>query len=69
MYLFMVEAGDQYFTRPITDFVPELAQAALDATTSGTINATQWEDITIGALASQIAGIARDGIAIYYHNL
>jgi hypothetical protein len=68
MYLFMVEAGDQYFTRPITDFVPELAQAALEATTSGTGNATQWEDITIGALASQMAGIARDGIILSYHN-
>jgi CubicO group peptidase (beta-lactamase class C family) len=68
MYLFMAEAGDQYFTRPITDFVPELAQAALDATTSGTTNATQWEDITVGALASQMAGIARDGIILPCHN-
>jgi hypothetical protein len=60
MYLFMIEAGDQYFTRPITDFVSELAQAAFDA--SDSVDATQWEDITIGALASQMAGIARDGI-------
>jgi hypothetical protein len=66
IYLFMVEAGDQYFTRPITDFVPELAQAALDARDS--VNATQWEDITIGALASQMAGIARDGITHPCHS-
>jgi hypothetical protein len=68
MYLFLTEAGDQYFARPITDFVPELAQAALNETTSGTTNATQWEDITIGALASQMAGIARNGIIIFCHN-
>jgi hypothetical protein len=68
IYLFLTEAGDQCFTRPITDFVPELAQAALDATTSGTANATQWEDITIGALSSQMAGISRDGIILSCHN-
>lgn len=61
VYLVLVEAGDAYFSRPITDFVPELAQAANDSAGMSDINATRWEDITIGALASQMAGIGRDG--------
>lgn len=60
IYLFLAEAGDQYFTRPITDFVPELALVARNST-SDIVKSPQWEDITIGALASQMAGIARDG--------
>jgi hypothetical protein len=39
--------------------VPELAEAA-QQTTDG-VMAPRWDEITIGALASQMAGIARDG--------
>jgi len=62
MYLFLAEAGDEYFTRPITDFVPELAQAAQNSTANDSVYDVQWEDVTIGALASHMAGISRDGM-------
>lgn len=39
--------------------MPELAQAVNASTAGDEINTTQWEDISIGALASHMAGIAR----------
>jgi len=61
MYLWMSEVGEGYFHLPITNFVPELAAAVTAG--SDPINNTQWEDITIGALASHMAGIARNGMS------
>ena len=66
VYLFLIEAGDTYFSQPITKFVPELAAAAAAQNSSTTeqnnaLETTQWDQITIGALASQLAGIQRDG--------
>jgi CubicO group peptidase (beta-lactamase class C family) len=59
IYTFLAEAGDVHFNSPITDFVPELA--ALAKNTSGNaITRVAWEDITIGELASHMAGIAAD---------
>jgi hypothetical protein len=64
VYSFLSEAGDTYFSKPITDFVPELAQAAKNTAQYSSINSTRWNDVTIGALASQQAGIGRDGTVI-----
>ena len=70
VYLFLIEAGDSYFSQPITKFVPELAAAAaaqnsssggVQQGNSNVLDATQWEQITLGALASHMAGIQRDG--------
>jgi hypothetical protein len=59
MYAFLLEAGYQYFSQPITNFVPELA--ALAASQSGNaITSVAWGDVTIGDLASHLAGIASD---------
>jgi hypothetical protein len=59
MYAFLLEAGYQYFSHPITDFVPELA--ALATWQSGNAIAdVAWGDVTIGDLASHLAGIASD---------
>ena len=59
VYTFLLEAGDVHFNSPITDYVPELA--ALAKNTSGNaITRVAWEDITIGELASHMAGIASD---------
>jgi CubicO group peptidase (beta-lactamase class C family) len=59
MYAFLLEAGYQYFSHPITDFVPELA--ALASWQSGNaITNIAWGDVTIGDLASHLAGIASD---------
>ncbi|KKK21307.1 hypothetical protein P175DRAFT_0478861 [Aspergillus ochraceoroseus IBT 24754] len=66
LYLWLLNAqGDKYFNQPIVKYVPELQKLALKQRH----NATQWEDqvdfarwgeITVGELASQMAGITRD---------
>ncbi|TVY91986.1 Beta-lactamase-like protein, partial [Lachnellula willkommii] len=59
MYTFLIEAGDYYMNAPITDFVAELN--AIDASKVGdALSAVSWSDITIGALASHLAGLSSD---------
>jgi hypothetical protein len=58
---FLSEAGDVHFNEPITKFVPELAE--LNAKTMGVedpLRNVDWDDVTIGSLAAQMSGIARD---------
>ncbi|GAM33678.1 penicillin-binding protein [Talaromyces pinophilus] len=55
MYTWMVHIGDSVFTDPITKYIPELAQAVPDS--SNPILYTNWSEVTIGSLASQISGI------------
>jgi CubicO group peptidase (beta-lactamase class C family) len=63
VYLYLIEAGDVSFKEPITKYIPELATYAKTnaaALANDGTDITAWKDITIGALASQMAGIARD---------
>ncbi|KAI0475625.1 beta-lactamase/transpeptidase-like protein [Xylariaceae sp. FL0804] len=64
VYLYLIAAGDESWNRPVTDFVPELAAlAAAQQTTTGAasdVDVVRWSDVTVGALASQMAGVARD---------
>ncbi|KAI6266144.1 hypothetical protein MCOR28_001271 [Pyricularia oryzae] len=63
VYTWLVEVGDKDWSTPITRFVPELAEIAMDeaeAVKRDPIMRTNWEEITVGALASQLAGIIRD---------
>ncbi|CAO2647157.1 Nn.00g080790.m01.CDS01 [Neocucurbitaria sp. VM-36] len=59
---FLAEVGDVHWNEPITKYVPELASSTRSPTTSGfdDVRDTAWDDITIGALASQVSGIGRD---------
>lgn len=55
-----------HFDDPITKHIPELAriaarQAAVATENFDDIATTQWSHITVGALASQLAGIGRSG--------
>lgn len=59
VYVFLIEAGDKYFHESITKHVPELA-AKSSAATNDTIGAVDWEQVTIGNLASHLGGIGRD---------
>jgi CubicO group peptidase (beta-lactamase class C family) len=66
VWAFLVGAGDASFNDPITKYVPELAQALASPPTDSNvvyddINDVRWDDVTIGDLASQSAGIPRDG--------
>lgn len=59
VYLYLLAAGDQTWNDPITTFIPELQEISqtqeLDPTSD-----VDWESITVGALASHLAGIGRD---------
>ncbi|KAK3939228.1 hypothetical protein QBC46DRAFT_342813 [Diplogelasinospora grovesii] len=67
-WAFLINAGDAYFSDPVTKYVPELADATRAAPGAGDdkivyddINNVRWEHVTLGNLGSQAAGIARDG--------
>lgn len=59
MLTFLAEAGDSRWNDPITKYVPELAELQAKSTKNAVFE-VDWDEITIGALASQISGIARD---------
>lgn len=59
VYLFLIAAGDRSWNDPITRYIPELEEI-FQAQQSDPVNHVNWESITIGALASQMAGIGRD---------
>ena len=65
VWTFLIEVGDGYFGEPITRYVPELAAAVLKSGNNSVefdeIDDVRWDDVTLGALASHMAGIARDG--------
>lgn len=61
IYTLLLEIGDGYWNDPVTKHVPELAAvAAAEAGQNDTIRHVRWEDITLGELASQMAGIGRE---------
>ncbi|KAH8649162.1 beta-lactamase/transpeptidase-like protein [Xylariales sp. PMI_506] len=61
VYLFLITAGDASWNLPITNFVPELATiAAANKASFNEVDNVSWDTITVGALASQLAGIGRD---------
>jgi len=59
---FLAEAGDVHWNMPITKFVPELAKYSGRSTQPDfdPVKETDWDDITIGSLASQVSGLGRD---------
>lgn len=59
VYTFLVEAGDVHFNEPITKYVPELAAASRKAITNA-VDFVDWNEVTIGNLASHMGGIGRD---------
>lgn len=57
-YLYLIQAGDSTWNRPLTDFVPELAAIVENNRAVGnSIDDVAWDTITVGALASHMAGI------------
>lgn len=59
---FLAEVGDTHWNTPITTFLPELAQYSAQVAIQpiDDVQRTDWEDITVGALASQVSGVGRD---------
>jgi hypothetical protein len=63
VYNFLIAAGDVHFNEPITKYVPELATFAAQhkaALQTNDIDYVSWDEVTVGALASQMAGISRE---------
>jgi CubicO group peptidase (beta-lactamase class C family) len=52
VYTILTQLGTRYWEEPVTKFVPELANA-LESD-------VRWSEITLGALAAQLSGVARD---------
>lgn len=59
VFTFLVEAGHAHWNDPVTAYVPELAALAGNYSNDPILN-TDWDSITLGALASQLTGIVRD---------
>ena len=63
MYTYLAAAGDVSFNEPVTKYIPELAAYAeknAAALETSDIDLFDWNDITVGALASHLSGIVRD---------
>ncbi|KAK5165361.1 uncharacterized protein LTR77_008890 [Saxophila tyrrhenica] len=52
--------GDEVWARSITEYLPELKASNVKAIPGRAIVQVAWEDVTLGALASHMAGIVRD---------
>jgi len=62
VYTFLNAVGDANFHDPVTKWVPELRAAASSSlSTEDPVEHVSWDDVTLGQLASQMAGIGRDG--------
>jgi CubicO group peptidase (beta-lactamase class C family) len=62
LYTFLVEVGHAHWHRPITDFIPELAEAAESCSAElDPLTCPDWHEITLGSLASHLAGLGRGG--------
>ena len=64
VYLYLVSAGDTSWNDPITTYIPELASYAqqhVQSLPQNKIEYFDWHSVTVGALASQLGGIPRDG--------
>lgn len=60
VYAAMLVFSEEQWNQPITDFVPNLSKATFNKSTTDPVHHIRWEDVTLRALASQIAGIPRD---------
>ena len=65
MYLLMIKTHGDVLNQPIAKFVPELKSASKEIQSNATernyhADYTRWDLITVGELASHLAGIARD---------
>ncbi|KAE9373918.1 putative penicillin-binding protein [Stipitochalara longipes BDJ] len=59
VYLFLVDIGEGVFLDPVTDYVPELYEAA-QTQPDDPIRFVNWNEVTVGSMASQLSGIGRD---------
>jgi len=56
VFALLIEKGDVNLNDPVTKYVPELRNLPRDTVT----DSVQWDDVTLGTLASHMSGIGRD---------
>ncbi|KAF2235028.1 beta-lactamase/transpeptidase-like protein, partial [Viridothelium virens] len=59
VYALLLELGDIYWDEPVTKFLPELQKQSQESL-SDAVDFVRWDDVTLGALASHLAGVTRD---------
>lgn len=59
VYALLLNNGTHHWNRPVTDFIPEL-KAAQHPPHDSTVDWVQWDQVTVGTLASQLSGVGRD---------
>ncbi|KFG84826.1 putative penicillin-binding protein [Metarhizium anisopliae] len=65
VYSLLLNGGEKIWDMPVTNYLPELRKAVSQRGANSAIDHVQWDQVTIGALASQLAGIGRDGRVLY----
>lgn len=60
MVTFFATVGDSVLNDPITKHLPEIAELARNETGNDPIFEPDWDDITLGMLATQTSGLIRD---------
>ena len=62
VFALLLQEGTIIFDDPVTKYIPELADIAKTQITGkfDPVSQVAWKDVTIGALASHLAGIGRD---------
>ncbi len=56
VYALLAAVGLSHMNDPVTKWIPELDSA----NSRSSVNGVRWSDVTIGALAGQMAGLSRD---------
>ncbi|KAK1774211.1 beta-lactamase/transpeptidase-like protein [Copromyces sp. CBS 386.78] len=56
---FLATVGDKVWIEPVTKYLPELKRLA-EKTPGGSMMVPDWEEVTLGSLASQTSGLIRD---------
>lgn len=64
VYTQLAALGDEVWNHSVLDYVHELRNTSV-AASDDSISQVQWKDVTLGALAGQMSGIARDCMARY----
>ena len=59
VYTFLVQIGDGVWNDPVTKYIPELRSSASD-TASRSVYHVDWNEVTVGSLASFESGLMRD---------
>ncbi|KAL1642897.1 hypothetical protein SLS58_005138 [Diplodia intermedia] len=64
VYALLAGNGSQVWSKPITEFLPELLRIQNGSSAADPLSLVNWEEVTLGALASHMAGVGRDSFQL-----